>query len=768
MYKAFLVLTALFFATPALAQPVQCSDRPAADSSNACANTRFVQNHGGGGSSTLTTNHIFVGNGSNIATDVAMTGDCSIVFAGGAITCTKSSGSTILGMAFQAPSAVSITGGTITGLPTPTLTADAATKGYVDTLVATGRPPLAPVRVATTGVLSNTPTYANGAAGVGATLTAGSVGVLTVDSVATVLNDRILVKDQASAFQNGPYSVTTAGTAGVAYVLTRATDADTAAELPNGLTMLVNAGTVNANSSWTLNQPAAITVGTTALPFVQTGSPVVSYWTLSGSDIYNNNAGKVSVGTSTPSSQRFTVSASTFGDGITINGTQDPGLRWMSNSGNAAARNWGMFPNFLAFGDFVVRTSNALGGDPDAAGTTRLAIDGTGNVGLGVPNPSFLLHLNRSVGADNAVGASLMLGRNSDTQFGGAIWDSFNGGIDYMALGAGWGFNPTSNPLMVLKASTNGAAGGVVGIGTVTPDVTAKLQVIQGSPVPVAVKSNAVKIQRTEAINVDTEGGDNAALDVRSDGNNTSGGAIIAQPVGIRTTAVQTGSGDSVGIFSYALNAGTGFYAAISGFFLAQATSPSTGAVALGLAVDNSTGTSRPFAFSGSLYFVGVDSPCSGNAGCSAAFISRNSGQAWDVGFGVQSGSVSGSAFISPGFRVDPSGNETALTNTATSDERLKDIHGPFNRGLAEIIQVNPILYNWKESPDKPALGGVSAQDVRRVIPEAVSEIDAEGHLGVSDRPLVAALINSVKELKSANDNLRACQASWRCRLFGP
>jgi len=193
-----------------------------------------------------------------------------------------------------------------------------------------------------------------------------------------------------------------------------------------------------------------------------------------------------------------------------------------------------------------------------------------------------------------------------------------------------------------------------------------------------------------------------------------------------------------------------------------------TGAVALGLAVDNSTGTSRPFAFSGSLYFVGVDSPCSGNAGFSAAFISRNSGQAWDVGFGVQSGSVSGSAFISPGFRVDPSGNETALTNTATSDERLKDIHGPFNRGLAEIIQVNPILYNWKESPDKPALGGVSAQDVRRVIPEAVSEIDAEGHLGVSDRPLVAALINSVKELKSANDNLRACQASWRCRLFGP
>jgi len=47
---------------------------------------------------------------------------------------------------------------------------------------------------------------------------------------------------------------------------------------------------------------------------------------------------------------------------------------------------------------------------------------------------------------------------------------------------------------------------------------------------------------------------------------------------------------------------------------------------------------------------------------------------------------------------------------------------------------------------------------VQRSIPEAVSEIDAEGHLGVSDRPLVAALINSVKELKAANDNLKACQ----------
>ena len=70
--------------------------------------------------------------------------------------------------------------------------------------------------------------------GVGATLTANANGALSIDSVAVSTSDRVLIKDQADAAQNGIYTVTNTGGAGAAFVLTRATDADTGAELPGG------------------------------------------------------------------------------------------------------------------------------------------------------------------------------------------------------------------------------------------------------------------------------------------------------------------------------------------------------------------------------------------------------------------------------------------------------------------------------------------------------------------------------------------------------
>jgi hypothetical protein len=69
-----------------------------------------------------------------------------------------------------------------------------------------------PCLVATTSNL--TATYANGTAGVGATLTnSGTQVALTIDGVALVVGNRVLVKDQATGFQNGIYTVTNIGSA---------------------------------------------------------------------------------------------------------------------------------------------------------------------------------------------------------------------------------------------------------------------------------------------------------------------------------------------------------------------------------------------------------------------------------------------------------------------------------------------------------------------------------------------------------------------------
>ncbi len=165
----------------------------------------------------------------------------------------------------QNANAVAITGGTITGMPSPSSASDVANKSYVDGVV-TGLNILAPSTLATAAVLPNTPTYSNGTLGVGATLTAGSNTTLTVDGTVATLNTVVLVKNQASAFQNGIYTVTTAG-GGVPWVLTRATYFDQAAEMKAGSYTFITGGATNPFTSWTL-QTAVTTVGSDSLTFV--------------------------------------------------------------------------------------------------------------------------------------------------------------------------------------------------------------------------------------------------------------------------------------------------------------------------------------------------------------------------------------------------------------------------------------------------------------------------------------------------------------------
>jgi hypothetical protein len=150
----------------------------------------------------------------------------------------------------------------------PTLSLQAATKQYVDSAVSTGFVVHPAVRLATVAALPAN-TYSNGTAGVGATLTATANGALSIDSVAVATSDRVLIIDQVNQAHNGAYTVTQTGSAGTPYILTRATDFDTAApgEIANNAYFFVTAGAVHAGSAFILSQTAAITVGTTALPF---------------------------------------------------------------------------------------------------------------------------------------------------------------------------------------------------------------------------------------------------------------------------------------------------------------------------------------------------------------------------------------------------------------------------------------------------------------------------------------------------------------------
>jgi hypothetical protein len=155
--------------------------------------------------------------------------------------------------------------GTVT-VPTPSNDTDASTKLYVDT-VAQGLTAKPSAKLGTTAALP-TNTYNNGASGFGATLTATVVGILTIDGTAVALNDYILVKDEVAGANNGLYKCTIAGTAGVAYVLTRAIEMNTTGEFAWAY-VFVESGTINAGNGWVCTNTSAPTVGTTAITFTQ-------------------------------------------------------------------------------------------------------------------------------------------------------------------------------------------------------------------------------------------------------------------------------------------------------------------------------------------------------------------------------------------------------------------------------------------------------------------------------------------------------------------
>ncbi|WP_295466606.1 phage tail protein [uncultured Pseudomonas sp.] len=86
-------------------------------------------------------------------------------------------------------------------------------------------------------------------------------GTQTVDGVALVVGERVLVKDQATASANGLYIV-------AAGSWSRTSDTDSATEVTSGLLVAVEEGTTNADTLWQLVTDGPIVLGTTSLNFV--------------------------------------------------------------------------------------------------------------------------------------------------------------------------------------------------------------------------------------------------------------------------------------------------------------------------------------------------------------------------------------------------------------------------------------------------------------------------------------------------------------------
>ena len=151
---------------------------------------------------------------------------------------------------FAAPtSAVSWGNQKLTNLADPTAAQDAATKNYVDTQIqsaAAGIDCKASVRVV---------------ANANITLS----GTQTIDGISVIAGDRVLVRDQTTASQNGVY-VCAAG------AWTRATDADATGEITPGAFWFVEEGTTYGKTQWRCENTGSITLGTTSITINQFGA----------------------------------------------------------------------------------------------------------------------------------------------------------------------------------------------------------------------------------------------------------------------------------------------------------------------------------------------------------------------------------------------------------------------------------------------------------------------------------------------------------------
>ena len=218
---------------------------------------------------------------------------------------TASTARTNLGLgtiATQASSNVAVTGGSITGIGSPSSNSDVAIKSYVDEAVAGLRTRIIAECASTANV-----NISNG-------LEAGD----SIDGVTLVAGDRVLLKDQSTATENGLYLAVSSGAA------SRDPEHDTIAELSGGL-IVINQGTANDNKIFLCTTDSTGSIGSTSITYTQvtpsnTGTVTSIGLTQSGSEFTISGTPVTSSGNITIDVNR--ISATKIGGGTTVSDTE--------------------------------------------------------------------------------------------------------------------------------------------------------------------------------------------------------------------------------------------------------------------------------------------------------------------------------------------------------------------------------------------------------------------------------------------------------------
>ena len=245
----------------------------------------------------------------------------------------------------QAANSVSISGGSITGLGTPSSNSDAATKVYVDNLV-TGLKTRIITRVATTGNINLSNALENGD---------------TLDGITLATGNKILVKDQTDATENGIYDVVASGAA------SRNTEFNTVAELA-GQMVIVQEGSTNADKFFLCTTDNSGSIGSVNITFTVVVPSNVGDVTLNGVQTLTNKTLTSPVISEVASVSNGNISLTPNGTGkVVVKGNTNPGTVVFNCESNSHGQTVKSQPHSASVTNVLTLPP---GGDQEIVGTT--------------------------------------------------------------------------------------------------------------------------------------------------------------------------------------------------------------------------------------------------------------------------------------------------------------------------------------------------------------------------------------------------------------